>query len=66
MNKMEFIFIPANNGIIKLYVYGFSGMNAPGKVYATYNDFVVSSKGYNRKRTIVKALSKLHESLAKH
>lgn len=64
MNKFEFIFIPTSNGTIKIYSYGFLGHGSPGKVYATFNDLVVSSKGYNRKRTIVKALSKLNEIMA--
>ncbi|MCU9612273.1 hypothetical protein OEV98_01690 [Caldibacillus lycopersici] len=61
MKNLEMIFIPSSFGLIKVYSYGFIQPGASGKVYATYNDIVVSSKGYNRKRTIIKALSKLHE-----
>ena len=64
MQKMELIFIPAENGMIKVYIYGFLA-GGYGKVFATYRDFVVSSKGYNKRRTIVKALSKLTDTILK-
>jgi hypothetical protein len=63
MHKMEVLFIPSSSGIIKIYIYGFIKGSA-GKVYATLNDVVSSSKGYNKKRTIIKAVSKLHQSLS--
>jgi len=64
MKKMEMIFIPAEIGMIKVYIYGFQGGSGYGRVFATFEDMVASAKGYNKKRTIVRALSKLYESLA--
>jgi len=61
MKKMEIILIPSSSGVIKVYIYGFG--NGYGKVYATLNEVVATSKGYNVKRTILKALSKLNQSL---
>ena len=45
---------------MKIYIYGFANGGA-GKVYATLNDVVSSSKGYNKKRTIIRAVERLHQ-----
>jgi hypothetical protein len=63
MSKMEMMIFPSDKGMIKLYIYGFQGYGNWGKVYATYNDITVSSKGYHRKKAIVRSLVKIHESL---
>jgi len=61
---MEIIFIPQKRGTIKVYIYGFHGGSGYGKVFATFEDMVASSKGYNKRRTIIRALSKLYETIA--
>src|SRR5690606_24782262 len=62
-NRFENIFIPTNTGMIKVYIYGFQPYGSWGQVTASMNDLCVNVKGYNRKRTIVKALASLNESL---
>jgi hypothetical protein len=61
--RMEMIFIPAKNGYIKVYVYGFSSLGTWGNAVAEFNGVTVTAKGFNKKRTIVRSISKLHESL---
>ncbi|MCM3572971.1 MULTISPECIES: hypothetical protein [Mesobacillus] len=63
--KMEMIFIPAKNGQIKVFVYGFNHLGTWGNAVAVFNDESVSAKGFNKKRTIVHSLAKLHRSLLK-
>ncbi|UYM81927.1 hypothetical protein OF848_16795 [Heyndrickxia coagulans] len=63
--RMDRIFIPAEAGYIKIYVFGFLRDSAWGQVFAEYNGLTVVVKGYNRKKTIIRALTKLHESLLK-
>ncbi|MBS4217932.1 hypothetical protein KHA96_06300 [Bacillus sp. FJAT-49711] len=62
-NRFEVIFIPANSGMIKIYIYGFKPYGSWGRVFAAMNDISINVKGYNRKRTIIKALAQLNESL---
>ncbi|MCR2820902.1 hypothetical protein [Lederbergia panacisoli] len=62
-NRFEVIFIPTNSGMIKLYIYGFKPYGSWGHVFASMNDISINVKGYNRKRTIIKALAQLNESL---
>lgn len=63
--RMEMIFIPAKNGYIKVYVYGFSNLGTWGNAVAEFNGVSVTAKGFNKKRTIVRSISKLHESLVR-
>ncbi|MCM3663237.1 hypothetical protein M3204_02390 [Mesobacillus subterraneus] len=63
--RMEMIFIPAKNGYIKVYVYGFSNLGTWGNAVAEFNGVTVTAKGFNKKRTIVRSISKLHESLVR-
>lgn len=63
--RMEMIFIPAKNGYIKVYVYGFSNLGTWGNAVAVFNGVTVTAKGFNKKRTIVRSISKLHESLVR-
>jgi hypothetical protein len=63
--RMEMIFIPAKNGYIKVYVYGFSNLGTCGNAVAEFNGVTVTAKGFNKKRTIVRSISKLHESLVR-
>lgn len=60
MHKMEKFVIPTSSGTMKIYIYGFANGGA-GKVYAILNDVVSSSKGYNKKRTIIRAVERLHQ-----
>ncbi|MBT2637331.1 MULTISPECIES: hypothetical protein [unclassified Bacillus (in: firmicutes)] len=63
--QMEMIFIPAKNGYIKVFVYGFNHLGTWGNAVAVYNGESVSAKGFNKKRTVVHSLAKLHRSLLK-
>lgn len=64
-DKYEMIFLPSKTGIVKIYIYGFNQYGSAGRVFASLNDINVSLKGYNRNKTIIKALTKLNESLLK-
>lgn len=61
--RIEMIFIPAKNGYIKIFIYGFSNLGTWGNAVAEFNGITVSAKGFNKKRTIVRSIAKLHESL---
>lgn len=63
--RMELIFIPAKNGYIKVFVNGFSNLGTLGNAVAEYKGVAVTAKGFNKKRTIVRSIAKLHESLVK-
>lgn len=62
-NHFETIFLPSNSGIVKIYIYGFKPYGSWGQVFASLNDVTVNIKGYNRKKTIIRALANLNESL---
>ncbi|WAA13225.1 hypothetical protein [Fervidibacillus halotolerans] len=61
MKKYEMIILPNRSGIVKVYIYNFLQSKGRVKVYASLNEKVVSCTGYNKKRTIIKALSKLYK-----
>lgn len=61
--RMEMIFIPAKNGYIKVFIYGFSNLGTWGKAFAEFNGISVAATGFSKKRTIVRSIAKLHESL---
>jgi hypothetical protein len=63
--RMEMIFIPAKNGYIKVFVYGFNHLGTWGNAVAVFNGEHATAKGFNKKRTIVHAIAKLHRSLVK-
>jgi hypothetical protein len=67
MYKYEMLVIPTPIGLCKVFVYGFlqSGTKSwtRGKVYASINDTSVSGTGYNRKRTIIKVVDDLYNSI---
>ncbi|RSD28304.1 hypothetical protein EJA10_07025 [Mesobacillus subterraneus] len=63
--QVEMIFIPAKNGYIKVFVYGFTNLGTWGSAIAEFNGLSVSAKGFNKKRTVVRSITKLHESLVK-
>ncbi|GER68121.1 hypothetical protein BpJC7_27770 [Weizmannia acidilactici] len=63
--RMDMFFIPAKEGYIKIYVYGFLHDSSWGQVFTEYNGLTVVVKGYNRKKTIIRSLTKMHESLLK-
>ena len=60
MHKMEILLIPTSSGLMKIYVYGFQDGSA-GKVYATLNQRVTTSKGYNKKLAIIRAVERLQQ-----
>ncbi|WAA11119.1 hypothetical protein [Fervidibacillus albus] len=61
MKNYEIMMLPHGSGVVKVYIYNFLESKGRVKVYASLDDQVVSSTGYNKKRTIVKALSKLYK-----
>jgi hypothetical protein len=63
--SMEMIFIPAKNGYIKVFIHGFSNLGTWGNAIAEFNGISAAAKGFNKKRTIVRSIAKLHESLLK-
>lgn len=63
--RMEMIFIPAKNGYIKVFVYGFNRLGTWGNAVAVFNGESATAKGFNKKRTIVHSLAKLNRSLVK-
>ncbi|HEY4553366.1 MAG TPA: hypothetical protein VIG80_09245 [Bacillaceae bacterium] len=62
-HKYEAIFLPTKTGLVKIYIYGFKPYGSWGQVFASINNVSVNMKGYNRKKTIIRALAKLNESL---
>lgn len=63
--RMEMIFIPAKNGYIKVFVYGFNHLGTSGNAVAMFNGVSANAKGFHKKRTIVHSLSNLHRVLVK-
>ncbi len=62
-NHYEAIFLPTKSGVIKIYIYGFKPRGSWGQVFATKNGITVNVKGYNRRKTIIRSLTKLNDSL---
>lgn len=62
-DHMDVIFLPTETGMIKIYAYGFSPSGAWGQVITEYNDITVTVKGYHRKKSIIRSLTRLNESL---
>ncbi|WP_335870417.1 hypothetical protein [Bacillus sp. 2205SS5-2] len=62
-NHFEMVILPTDYGDIKVFIYGFQPFGAWGHVVAQYKGSTVTSKGYNRRRTIIRSLSMLHHSL---
>jgi hypothetical protein len=60
---MEMIILPAEQGEVKVFVYGFKPFGSWGQVVVQLNDITVNSKGYNRKKTIIRTLRQLHQML---
>ncbi|MET3698170.1 hypothetical protein SAMN05877753_10826 [Bacillus oleivorans] len=61
--KMEVLVLPNVNGTIKVWIYGYQRAGDFGKAIAVYGNTVVTAKGYNRKKTIVRSLTKLNQLL---
>jgi hypothetical protein len=61
--QMEVFFLPSTAGLIKIYINGFKPYDSRGQVNAILNDVTISIKGHHRKKTVVRALASLHESL---
>lgn len=64
-NRVELIYLPTDSGVVKIYIYGFKPFGAWGQVFASMNDVSVNVKGFNRKKTIIRSLTVLNESLLK-
>lgn len=63
--RMEIILIPSKNGMIKVFIYGFIHLGTWGKAVAEVKGVAVTANGFSKKRTIVRSLTKLHETLIK-
>lgn len=61
---MDIYILPNASGNVKIWVYGYQRKGDFGRVVAVYGRAVVTAKGYNRKRTIIKAVSKLNQLLS--
>jgi hypothetical protein len=61
--RMDLMFIPIKNGLLKIHIFGFHLMGAWGQVFAELNGTKVNAKGYHRKKTIVRCLAKLNRTL---
>ncbi|MGE6258562.1 hypothetical protein ACQKCU_11810 [Heyndrickxia sporothermodurans] len=60
---MDVIFLPTEKGTIKIYAYGFSPSGSWGQVFTEYNNITVTVKGYHKKKSIIRSLTRLNESL---
>lgn len=63
--RMEMMFIPMKNGYLKVYVSGFDRLGTWGNSIAVFNGVSATANGFNKKRTIVHSIAKLHKSLEK-
>lgn len=61
--NLDIIYFPTEKGVLKIFSYGFSPSGAWGQVYTEYNNITVTVKGYSRKKSIIRSLTKLNESL---
>ncbi|MCM3123501.1 hypothetical protein QNH36_08140 [Mesobacillus sp. AQ2] len=61
--RMEIMFIPMKNGYLKVFVSGFDRLGTWGNSIAVFNGVSATAKGFNKKRTIVHSIAKLHKSL---
>ena len=59
--SFEIIYLPSKMGMIKVYMYGFHKNGEPGRVFVMLNDLKVNGKGTNKKKTLIRTLSKLNE-----
>ncbi|KUP08765.1 hypothetical protein Q73_04610 [Bacillus coahuilensis m2-6] len=58
----DIMIIPLDIGDVRLYIKGFKEEKF-GEVTLYYKSVVLRNKGRNRKKTMIKCLSQLHESL---
>ncbi|MDQ0214823.1 hypothetical protein J2S13_001220 [Oikeobacillus pervagus] len=65
-DRMELILIPSNKGFIKIHIYGFETYGAWGQVFAQLNEITVNMKGFHKKKTLIKTLVRLHDTLKKN
>ncbi|MDQ0413498.1 MULTISPECIES: hypothetical protein [Mesobacillus] len=61
--RMEIMLIPLKNGYLKVFVSGFDRLGTWGHSVAVFNGISATAKGFNKKRTIVQSIAKLHKSL---
>ncbi|WP_071459272.1 hypothetical protein [Bacillus massilinigeriensis] len=65
IKRMEMGVFPLKNGTIKIRVYGFATPRDEGTVTAEMNDASAAARGFVKKRTIIRAIAKLHYALQK-
>ncbi|MBM7578319.1 hypothetical protein [Jeotgalibacillus terrae] len=58
--------IPVEAGVITAFIEGFNEDQAKGTVYAELNSEHVAATGFNKKKTIVRAIAKLHQKNSIH
>ncbi len=58
--------IPVTSGVITVYIEGFNEDISKGTAYAELNNEQVSATGFNKKKTIVRAIAKLHHKSTIH
>jgi hypothetical protein len=54
--KYEAFFFPTKEGLLKIHAYGFNPTGSWGEVYATLNEDTICVKGFNRHKTIMRAV----------
>ncbi len=61
--QMDIMIVPTETGNVKIFSYGFIPLGSRGQVYIDYNGVTISVKGYHRKKAIIRAITRLNESL---
>ncbi|KIL47531.1 hypothetical protein [Jeotgalibacillus campisalis] len=62
--KLDILRIPTDFGTVVVYTDGFTDKGSKGKVFAELNGFSAFAVGHHRKRTIIRAITQLHQKLS--
>ncbi|MHC5253003.1 hypothetical protein ACYRFS_10735 [Listeria kieliensis] len=52
----EMMFFPTREGLLKVHAYGFNPCGSWGEVFVTLGSETICVKGFNRKKTIMRAV----------
>ncbi|WP_099223205.1 hypothetical protein [Listeria costaricensis] len=55
--KFEMMFFPTSEGTLKIHVYGFNPCGSWGEVYVNLGEETLCVKGFNRQKTIQRAIA---------
>ncbi|WP_239256489.1 hypothetical protein [Listeria ilorinensis] len=55
--KFEMLFFPTSEGMLKIHVYGFNPSGSWGEVYVSLGEETLCVKGFNRQKTIRRAIA---------